>query len=60
MKNDNRIEVDLVLLLTIILAALRLDGVIQWPWILVASPIIVVNLIKLILIFVLVVRGRKR
>ena len=60
MKNDNRIEVDLVLLLTIILVALRLDGVLQWPWMVVLSPIMGVNLIKLIMIIVLVLRGKKR
>ena len=60
MKNDNRIEVDLVLLLTIILAALRLDGVIQWPWMVVLSPYIGANVIKLIVILIIVVRNRKR
>ena len=60
MKNDNRIEVDLVLLFTIVLAGLRLDGVIQWPWVVVLSPIIGANVVKLIMILIIVLRNRKQ
>ena len=60
MKNGNRIEVDMVLLLTIILVALRLDGVIQWPWMAELSPLIGVNVGKLIMILIIVVKNRKR
>ena len=60
MNKENRIEVDLTLLATMILVALRADGIINWPWILVISPILSGYLIKLILIFVIVIRGRKR
>ena len=60
MNKDNRIDVDLTLLATMILVALRADGIIKWPWILVISPILGGYLIKLILILVIVVRGRKK
>ena len=60
MNKENRIEVDLTLLATMILVALRVDGIINWPWILVISPILSGYLIKLILILVIVIRGRKR
>ena len=60
MNRENRIEVDLMLLATMILVALRADGIINWSWILVISPILGGYLIKLILIFVIVVRGRKK
>ena len=43
MKNGNRIEVALILLVTVILVALRLDEVIQWPWLAVLSPLIGAN-----------------
>lgn len=32
MRNNNRIEVDIALLLTLVFAALRLDDCITWPW----------------------------
>ena len=60
MKNGNRIEVDLVLLVTVILVALRFDGVIQWPWLVVLSPLIGANVIKLVIIIVIIVRGRRK
>ena len=60
MKNGNRIEVDLVLLVTVILVALRFDGVIQWPWLVVLSPLIGANVIKLVIILVIIVRGRRK
>ena len=60
MKNGNRIEVDLVLLVTVILVALRFDGVIQWPWLVVLSPLIGVNVIKLVIILVIIVRNRRK
>ena len=60
MNRVNKIEVDLMLLATMILVALRADGIINWPWILVISPILGGYLIKLILILVIVIRGRKR
>ena len=60
MKNGKRIEVDLVLLVSMILVALRLDGVIQWPWLAVLSPLIGANVIKLVIIFVLIVRNRRK
>ena len=60
MKNGNRIEVDLVLLGTVILVALRLDEVIQWPWLTVLSPLIGANVIKLVIILVIIVRGRRK
>ena len=60
MNKENRIEVDLTLLATMILVALRVDGIINWPWILVISPILSGYLIKLILILVIMERGRKR
>ena len=60
MKNGNRIEVDLVLLMTIILVALRLDEVIQWPWLAVLSPLIGANVIKLVIILVIIVRNRRK
>ncbi len=60
MKNGNRIEVDLVLLVTVILVALRLDEVIQWPWLVVLSPLIGANVIKLAIIIVIIVRSRRK
>ena len=60
MRNGNRIEVDLVLLVTLILVALRLDEVIQWPWLVVLSPLIGANVIKLVIILVIIVRGRRK
>ena len=60
MKNGNRIEVDLVLLVTVILVALRLDEVIQWPWLAVLSPLIGANVIKLVIILVIIVRNRRK
>ena len=60
MKNGNRIEVDLVLLVTVILVALRFDGVIQWPWLAVLSPLIAANVIKLAIIIVIIVRNRRK
>ena len=60
MNRENRIDVDLTLLATMILVALRADGIINWPWILAISPILGGYLIKLILILVIVIRGRKR
>ena len=60
MKNGNRIEVDLVLLVTMVLVALRLDEVIQWPWLTVLSPLIGANVIKLVIILVIIVRGRRK
>ncbi len=60
MKNENRIEVDLVLLVTVILVALRLDEVIRWPWLVVLSPLIGANVIKLVIILVIIVRSRKK
>ena len=60
MKNGNRIEVDLVLLVTVILVALRFDGVIQWPWMVVLSPLIGANVIKLVIILVIIVRNRRK
>ena len=59
MNKGNRIEVDLTLLATMILVALRADDIIKWPWILVVSPILGGYLIKLILILVIFIRGRK-
>ena len=60
MKNGNRIEVDLVLLGTVILVVLRLDEVIQWPWLAVLSPLIGANMIKLVIIIVIIVRNRRK
>ena len=60
MKNGNRIEVDLVLLVTVILVALRFDGVIQWSWLVVLSPLIGANVIKLVIIIVIIVRNRRK
>ncbi len=60
MKNGNRIEVDLILLVTVILVALRLDEVIRWPWLVVLSPLIGANVIKLVIILVIIVRGRRK
>ena len=60
MKNGNRIEVDLVLLATMILVAIRLDGVIRWPWLAVLSPLIGANVIKLVIIIVIIVRNRRK
>ena len=60
MKNGNRIEVDLVLLVTVILVALRLDEVIRWPWLVVLSPLIGANVIKLVIIIVIIVRNRRK
>ena len=60
MKNGNRIEVDLVLLVSMILVVLRLDGVIQWPWLAVLSPLIGTNVIKLVIILVIIVRNRRK
>jgi len=60
MKNRNRIEVDLVLLMTIILVALRLDEVIRWPWLVVFSPLIGANVIKLVIIIVIILRNRRK
>ena len=60
MNRDNRIEVNLTLPATMILVALKADGIIKWPWILVFSPIFGAFLIKLILILVIMIRGRKR
>ena len=60
MKNGNRIEVDLVLLGTVILVALRLDEVIQWPWLAVLSLLIGANMIKLVIILVIIVRNRRK
>ena len=60
MKNGNRIEVDLVLLVTMILVALRLDGVIWWSWLAVLSPLIGANVIKLVIILVMIVRNRRK
>ena len=58
MRNNNRIEVDIALLLTLVFAALRLDDCIIWPWFVVLSPIIVANLIKLIMIIVILIRKK--
>ncbi len=60
MKNGNRIEVDLVLLVTVILVALRLDEVIRWPWLVVLSPLIGANVIKLVIIIVIILRNRRK
>ena len=60
MKNENRIEVDLILLVTLILVVLRLDEVIQWPWLAVLSPLIGANVIKLVIILVIIVRNRMK
>jgi len=60
MKNGNRIEVDLILLVTVILVALRLDEVIRWPWLVVLSPLIGANVIKLVIILVIIVRNRRK
>ena len=60
MKNGNRIGVDLILLVTVILVALRLDEVIRWPWLVVLSPLIGANVIKLVIILVIIVRSRKK
>ena len=60
MKNGNRIEVDLILLVTVILVALRLDEVIRWPWLVVLSPLIGANVIKLVIIIVIIVRNRRK
>ena len=60
MKNENRIEVDLVLLVTMVLVALRLDEVIRWPWLVVLSPLIGANVIKLVIIIVIIVRNRRK
>ena len=60
MKNGNRIEVDLVLLVSMILVALRLDEVIRWPWLVVLSPLIGANVIKLVIIIVIIVRNRRK
>ena len=60
MKNGNRIEVDLVLLVTMVLVALRLDEVIRWPWLVVLSPLIGANVIKLVIILVIIVRNRRK
>ncbi len=58
MRNNNRIEVDISLLLTLIFAALRMDGCITWPWWAVLSPIIAANMIKLIMIIVILIRKK--
>ena len=58
MRNNNRIEVDISLLFTLIFAALRMDGCITWPWFVVLSPIIAANLIKLIMIIVILIRKK--
>ena len=60
MKNGNRIGVDLVLLVTMVLVALRLDEVIRWPWLVVLSPLIGANVIKLVIIIVIIVRNRRK
>ena len=60
MKNGNRIGVDLVLLVTMVLVALRLDEVIRWPWLVVISPLIGANVIKLVIILVIIVRNRRK
>ena len=60
MKNGKRIEVDLVWLVTTILVALRLDEVIRWPWLVVLSSLIGANVIKLVIIIVIIVRGRRK
>ena len=60
MKNENQIEVDLVLLVSMILVALRLDEVIRWPWLVVLSPLIGANVIKLVIIIVIIVRNRRK
>ena len=60
MKNGKRIEVDLVLLVTMVLVALRLDEVIRWPWLVVLSPLIGANVIKLVIIIVIIVRNRRK
>ena len=60
MKNGNRIEVDLVMLVTLILVVLRLDEVIRWPWLVVLSPLIGANVIKLSIIIVIIVRSRRK
>ena len=60
MKNGNRIEVDLVLLVTMVLVALRLDEVIRWSWLVVLSPLIGANVIKLVIIIVIIVRNRRK
>jgi hypothetical protein len=60
MKNGNRIEVDLVLLVTMVLVALRLDEVIRWPWLVMLSPLIGANVIKLVIIIVIIVRNRRK
>ena len=60
MKDGNRIEVALILLVTVILVALRLDEVIQWPWLAVLSPLIGANVIKLVIILVIIVRNRRK
>ena len=58
MRNNNRLEVDIALLLTLVFAALRLDDCITWPWFGVLSPIIAANLIKLIMIIVILIRKK--
>jgi hypothetical protein len=60
MRNGNRIEVDLALLATMILVALRLDEVIRWPWLVVLSPMIAANVVKLVIILVIIVRNRRK
>ena len=60
MKKCYRIEVDLVLQVTVILVALRLDEVIRWPWLVVLSPLIGANVIKLVIIIVIIVRNRRK
>ena len=58
MRNNNRIEVDISLLLTLIFVALRMDGCITWPWWVALSPIIAANLIKFIMIIVILIRKK--
>lgn len=58
MRNNNRIEVDISLLLTLIFVALRMAGCITWPWWVVLSPIIAANLIKFIMIIVILIRKK--
>ena len=46
--------------MTIILVALRLDEVIRWPWLVVFSPLIGANVIKLVIIIVIILRNRRK
>ena len=60
MKNGNRIEVELVLLVTVILVAFGVDGGRRWQWLGVLSPLIAANVIKLAIIIVIIVRNRRK